>query len=85
MTAINEQINKVKRRIMKDNFELTQLLVERDNMDGFVKAAHFMLAGTMATLHPLFGQRVTYETILAMLDEMGTMPLPKHFDEERGI
>ena len=64
---------------MQEARKLTELYVERDNADGFLRMAQFMLAGVMATLHPLMGQRMAYEAVLALLDEMGTKKLPEEF------
>ena len=40
---------------MDEARKLTELYVERDNIDGFIRMAQFMLAGVMATLHPVVG------------------------------
>ena len=79
MTNLNTQINNKKEHIMQETRKLTELYVERDNTDGFLRMAQFMLAGAMATLHPLMGQRMAYEAVLALLDEMGTKTLPEEF------
>ena len=79
MTNLNTQINNKKEHIMQEARKLTELYVERDNADGFLRMAKFMLAGVMATLHPLMGQRMAYEAVLALLDEMGTKTLPEEF------
>jgi len=79
MTNLNTQINNKKEHIMQEARKLTELYVERDNADGFLRMAQFMLAGVMATLHPLMGQRMAYEAVLALLDEMGTKKLPEEF------
>ena len=78
MTTLDDKINASKNRLMDCNRELLELLVERDNVEGFMKVASFMIAGAMATLHPVLGQRMTYETILAILDQMGTTKIPDH-------
>ena len=79
MTNLDTQINNKKEQIMYEARKLTELYVERDNADGFLRMAQFMLAGVMATLHPVVGQRMAYDTILALLDEMGTKELPEEF------
>ena len=79
MTNLNTQINNKKEHIMQEARKLTELYVERDNADGFLRMAQFMLAGVMATLHPLMGQRMAYDTVLVLLDEMGTKTLPEEF------
>jgi ribosomal protein RSM22 (predicted rRNA methylase) len=79
MTNLNTQINNKKEHIMQEARKLTELYVERDNADGFLRMAQFMLAGVMATLHPFMGQRMAYEAVLALLDEMGTKTLPEEF------
>jgi hypothetical protein len=80
MTSQNIQIETIKNRIMRDALELAILSAQDENLDGIMRTAHFMLAGTMATLHPLLGQRMAYEAVLAMLDSMGTMDLGKDSD-----
>jgi len=80
MTNEETQIEKIKIRIMKDALELAILSAQDESIDGIMRTAHFMLAGTMATLHPLLGQRMAYEAVLAMLDSMGTMDLGKDSD-----
>jgi hypothetical protein len=78
-TSIDQKIEKSRSDIMKQVLKLTELYVERDNAEGFIRMAHFLLAGVMSTLHPLMGQRMAFETVLALLDEMGTIPLPQEF------
>lgn len=76
---LDDQISRGKMQIMDEARKLTELYVARDNVDGFIRMAQFMLAGVMATLHPVVGQRMAYDTILALLDEMGTKELPEEF------
>jgi hypothetical protein len=82
MQEIDHQINSLKASMMATAAELTNLTVERDGVDGFAATAKFMLAGTMSVLHPLVGQKMAYEMISVLLDQMGTMKLPEQFNHK---